>query len=131
MASLMLLIKPSHAQWHEHLFPNAAIFNTARDLAKFSLHNHFYLFARFPLSFSYIHLTPQSHHHHCNLSSVFSTNPSTYGLFTLLLLLLMTCSDSIVCMHILGSIASLIHLLLDSSLAFVPWSSFFNCAGFS
>ena len=50
---------------HEHLLPNAAIFNTVRDLA-----------------------------------------------------------------HVF--IASLSHLLLDSSLAFVPWSSFlFDCAGCS
>ena len=106
MMSLMLLNKLSCAQWYEHLFPNAAVFNTARDLTKFSLCDHFYLFARFPLLFSYIHLTPQSHHHHHNLSSVFSTNPSKYKLFTLLLLLLTTCSDLIVSIHILGSIES-------------------------
>ena len=127
--------KLSCAQWCEHLFPNESVFNATRDLAKFSLHDHFYLFARLLLPFSYIHLptlTPQSHHHHHNLSSVFSTNLSTYGLFILMLLLLTTCSDLIVCMHILGSIGSLSHVLLDSYFTFVPWSSFFfNCAGFS
>ena len=56
---------------HEHLFPNAAIFNATRGLSKIFL--------------------AQSH-----------------------------------------DFASLSHLLLDSSLAFVPWSSFFfNCAGCS
>ena len=74
-------------------------FNTARDLAKISLCDHFYLLARFPLSFSYMHLTPQSHHHHHNLTSVFSTNPSTYVLFTFLLLLLMTSMQWLDCMH--------------------------------